>query len=203
MTREITTFLFYSLSKNVLPTFDIAKRKRLFSITASPPNGQFHGWKTPPETFMNRYFRIAGTFSPDFLFSYPISLTPSYILFYRYETTINGKPPFIELSPNRSPLRRQSIIMSQEKENNIKTNKSISQQYRESSDSEDNCCFTQMPDNSDMFSSQSQKTVSSQSQTPTSIQRLLSPTNQTPMTEREKELDDQFEVISFISFVNI
>ena len=83
--------------------------------------------------------------------------------------------------------------MSQEKENNIKTNKYIPQQYRESSDSEDNC-FTQMPDNSDMFSSQSQKTLSSQSQTPTSIQRLLSPANQTPMTEREKELDDQFEV---------
>ena len=81
MNREITTFLFYSLSKNVLPTFDIAKRKRLFSITASPPNGQFHGWKTPPETFMNRYFRIAGTFSPDFLSHVPSAL-PHHIFYF-------------------------------------------------------------------------------------------------------------------------
>ena len=47
---------------------------------------------------------------------------------------------------------------------------------------------------SDMFSSQSQQMFSSQNQSPFTPKSLIMSKAQTPMSEREKELDDQFEV---------
>ena len=67
--------------------------------------------------------------------------------------------------------------MIETKEVSSNSNRNISQEIGERSDSDSD---------SDMFSTQSQQMFSSQNQS--------LPKAQTPMTEREKELDDQFEV---------
>ena len=67
--------------------------------------------------------------------------------------------------------------MIETKEVSSNSNRNISQEIGERSDSDSD---------SDMFSTQSQQMFSSQNQS--------QPKAQTPMTEREKELDDQFEV---------
>ena len=76
--------------------------------------------------------------------------------------------------------------MIETKEAISKSKRNISQEIGEDSDSDSD---------SDMFSTQSQQMFSSQNQSPsTPKQSLIMSKAQTPMTEREKELDDQFEV---------
>ena len=75
------------------------------------------------------------------------------------------------------------MIETKEVSSTLKRN--ISQEIGEDSDSDSD---------SDMFSSQSQQMFSSQNQSPFTPKSLIMSKAQTPMSEREKELDDQFEV---------
>ena len=108
--------------------------------------------------------------------------------------TINGKSQYIELFHNKTTLRNQPTSMIETKEVSCKPKRNISQEIGEDSDSDND---------SDMFSSQSQHMFSSQNQSPsTPKQSVIMSKAQTPMTEREKELDDQFEVCvkNFVSY---
>ena len=96
-------------------------------------------------------------------------------LFCRYDPSINKESPYIELFPSKMPLRNPPITIS---ENKKCINKALRNKYPE----EENCYSEE---DTDMFSTQSSSTPK---------QSLIISKAQTPMTDREKELDDQFEV---------